>query len=289
MADWPEKLDDFIARHSEDYAQQRVDFLGVNLGGDEPVFKLYYRNDYTLTFSEGRQSSLIDLLRQRDMIRFLTLAEDTSGCQRYRYDIGMQNRTDENMEVLFDWLKEHVAAFSQREDEIRKLAAMRVYSEEEFRLAGMHFLGFIDQAGQVTALKCHYLCWMQKDLSSRRGHFEDDYYLSCLEQSGIPAFRRLCPLARDVLGSCGGHVYMAGTDYWVTGERKDKIYLVEPVFLYQGLAEAFGKENYPLLLRQLGELMAWDDAHRRFYCVGLALALDDRDRLTINFYYRETK
>ena len=288
MADWHEKLDGFVAQHSEDYAQKRVDYLGVNLGGEEPLFKIYYKNNYTSARSEGRQSSLIDLLRERDMINFLTLAEDTGDCQRYRYDIGLKNRTDENMEALFAWLKEHVAVFSQREDEIRKLAAMRVYSEEEFRLAAMHFLGFIDQAGQVTALKCHYLCWMQKDLSSLRGHFPDDYYLSCLEQSGIPVFQRLCPLVRDVLGRCGGHVFMAGTDYWLTGERKDKIYITDPVFLYQGLAEAFGQEQDPRLLRQLEELMRWDDAHPRFYCAGLAMALDDRDRLTINFYYRET-
>ena len=288
MADWQEKLDEFVARHSEDYVRRQVDFLGVNIGGDEPLFKIYYQNGYTHARSEGRQSPLLDLLRARDMIRFLTLGEDTSGRRRFRYDIGLQNRTDGNMEALLAWLREHVGVFSRREEEIRKLAAMQVYSEEELRLAAMHFLGFIDQDDQVTALKCHYLCWMQKDLSTRRGHFADDYYLSCMERSGIPAFRRLCPLVRDVIGRCGGHVYMAGTDYWLTGERKDKIYLVEPVFLYQGLAEAFEEETYPLLHRQIEELMRWDDAHRRFYCVGLALALDDWDQLTINFYYRET-
>ena len=33
MADWMEKLDEYVARYSEDYAQKRVDFLGVNPGG----------------------------------------------------------------------------------------------------------------------------------------------------------------------------------------------------------------------------------------------------------------
>ena len=80
---------------------------------------------------------------------------------------------------------------------------------------------------------------------------------------------------------------MVGTDYWLTGERKYKIYITGPIFLYQGLAEAFGTELDPPLLRQVEELMAWDDAHPRFYCPILALALDDRDRLTMNFYYRE--
>ncbi len=91
---------------------------------------------------------------------------------------------------------------------------MRIFDEQEFRLAGMHFLGFVSENDQVTALKCHY---------------------------------------------------------------------------YQGLAEAFGQGQDPRLLRQLEELMAWDDARPRFYCTIMALALDDRDRLTVNFYYRETK
>ncbi len=290
MADWPEKLDEFVARHSEDYAQQRVDYLGVNLGGDEPLFKLYYRNDYTCALSVGRQSSLLDLLRERDMIRFLTLAEDTGDCRRYRYDIGLKRRTDENMEALFSWLKEHVGVFSQREAEIRKLAAMPICDARAFPLAGMHFLGFVSEDDRVTALKCHYLCRRHKDVStpSRLGRYDSGYFLTYLEQSGIPALQRLSPLVRDVLGYCGGHVFMVGTDYWLTGEQKYKIYITDPIFLYQGLAEAFGKEQDPLLHGQLGELMRWDDAHPRFFCTILALALDDRDRLTMNFYYRET-
>ncbi len=180
-----------------------------------------------------------------DLINFLTLAEDTGGCRRYRYDIGLKNRTDENMEALFVWLREHVGVFSQREAEIRKLAAMRVYDEQEFRLAAMHFLGFVSQDDRVTALKCHYLCWGQKNTAARRGHFDDGYYLSCLEHSGIPPMERLGPLVRDVLGRCGGHIFMAGTDYWLTGERKYKVYFIDPIFLYQSLAEAFGREQGP--------------------------------------------
>ena len=289
MADWPEKLDDFIARHSEDYARKQMDYLSVNLGGDEPLVKLYYKDDYTRARSEGRPSSLLDLLRERDMIRFLTLAEDTGNCRRYRYDIGLKRRTDENMEALFTWLRDHFGVFSRRESEIRKLAAMPICDGQALPLAAMHFLGFVSENDRVTALKCHYLCRRHKDVSTppRLGRYDSGYFLTWLEQSGIPAIERLSPLVRDVLGCCGGDVCMVGTDYWLTGERKYKIYITGPIFLYQGLAEAFGTELDPRLLRQVEELMRWDDAHPRFYCPILALALDDRDRLTMNFYYRE--
>ena len=215
MADWSEKLDDFIARHSEDYAQKRVDYLGVNLGGEEPLVKLYYKDDYTRTLSEGRPSSLLGLLRERDMIRFLTLAEDTGGRRRYRYDISLKRRTNENMEALFVWLRDHFGIFSRRESEIRTLAAMPICDARAFPLAGMHFLGFVSEDDRVTALKYHYLCRRHKDVStpSRLGRYDSGYFLTWLAQSGIPAIERLCPLVRDVLGCCGGHVCMVGTHY----------------------------------------------------------------------------
>ena len=39
MADWQEKLDEYVAQHSEDYARRQVDFLGF-IGQDDQVTAL---------------------------------------------------------------------------------------------------------------------------------------------------------------------------------------------------------------------------------------------------------
>lgn len=138
------------------------------------------------------------------------------------------------MDALFAWLDRHFSVFSQREDEIRILSAMRQCDTETFRLAGQYFPGFISEADRVTALKCHYLC-------------------KCRRTSTPP-----------------GRAIMSSTRCF-------------SIRVWRRRSE---KSMTPLLLPQIGDLMAWDDARPRFYCAGLAL--DDRDRLSINFYFQET-
>lgn len=70
MADWTEKLYEYVTQHIENYAYQRVDYLGVDIAAGEtrePLFKLYYREGYARTLSEGQQPSLIGLLQERKL------------------------------------------------------------------------------------------------------------------------------------------------------------------------------------------------------------------------------
>ncbi len=278
-ADRMETLDEFVARHREDFVEGRVDMLGVNLaadGGHGPAFKIYYADKA----GGGRTHPMIEFLRQKDMVRSVSMVEDKDDPERLRYDVRLAHETRENMEDVFRWLQENTGIFPLCGDEIRNLAAMKVTDGQTEDLSALNFLGCMSVGDTVTVLKCHY----STGIGSCKYHITDEYYLDYLRDCGIPAFARLSQMTRAALGHCGGYLWGAGADYWLTGEKKYKIYVQLSFFLYQGLIEMFEKEA-PLMAEQIGRLMLWSVGHPEFMCMGFGLALDEQNRLSLNFYY----
>lgn len=285
-----ENLGRFLSRHEADFENERVDYLGVNVSSDRdgaPLFKIYY-NDRA---SRERSHVLIDFLRQKEMIRYLTMVEDRPDLQRLRFDVGLKNRTDQNMQEVFDWLNAHTEMYGLHGGEVRRLSSMKVTELPDYHLAGLYFLGFISVCDRITVLKFHFfnrIC-MDPDVLHKNLRFADDYYLAFLADCGIPEFKELSGLADSALRNCGGHLWMTGADYALSGEKKYKIYIKEPRVLYEGLRETFAGERGALIRDRIRDVEAWNGQNPRFYCEGFAICEDEKAVVSINFYFKARK
>ncbi len=281
-------LDRFICSNSSDFEEKRVDYLGVNIFPDEKkqsVFKIYYNDSASRTKSHP----LIDFLKRRGMIRFLTMVQDRTDPHRLRFDVGLKNRTNENMLEVFKWLSEHTWMFERNSSEIRKLSAMKATELENHDFAALYFLGFISYDEEIAVLKCHFfnrIC-EDPDVLHKNFIFSDEYYLSFLSNSSIGGFAELSDLLKKALRHCGGHLWMTGADYTVTSSEKYKIYVKNPDNPYTGLMAVFGEEKDRHLCEQIRNLMEWNDLHREYFCEGFAVCLDMEAAVSVNFYFRQ--
>lgn len=283
------KFDDFISRNKEDFEEKRVDYLGVNIASDTggaPVFKIYYNNKS----SRGRSHPLIDFLESRGMVRYVTMVQDKKDPRRFRVDIGLKNRTNENMQAVYEWLNKHTQMFRKYSEEIKKLSGMKVTDLENHDYAGLYFLGFIAADEEISMLKCHYFNRICKDPDVlHKVTFADEYYLDFLANAGIREFADLSAVLKKALALCGGHLWMTGADYSASDSRKYKIYIKNPDNLYEGLLETFAPGDYEALRRKILDVREWNQQHEEFYCEGFAVCRDEQAVVSINFYFRMKK
>ncbi|MCD7954391.1 MAG: hypothetical protein LUG93_01235 [Lachnospiraceae bacterium] len=263
-----------------------IDYLGIDISGGStlPVqFKLYYGNSY----SQKASHPLIDYLSSKNMIRYVTLVRDLQIPGRGRFDIGLKNRSDDHMESLFAWLSEKVPFYKKAEEEIRKLSQIRVTEREGFRHAGLYFLGMISQEDAIEVLKCHYFLRMceHPDVLHKNISYMDSVYLEELARSGSKEFALLSECAARLLSVCGGHLWMAGTDYAEGKASKYKIYIKNPMEIYEGLAQVLGRAEYaPELSDFLMEVEKWQSDNPAFSCEGFAVCLTSDGEWSVNFY-----
>ena len=270
------------------FALKQVDYLGINISSgsnSKLIFKIYYNNK----FSRNRYHPLIEFLQERDMVRYVTMVHDKKNYHRSRYDVGLKNRTNENMEAVFEWLSNNTKMFSQYYPEIEMLSHMKVTEKDGYEYSGLYFLGFISEGDEISLLKTHYfnrLC-DDPDVLHKNIQYADEYYLSFLNGSEIESFKNLTKITKDLLKYCGGHLWMTGADFDLECHRKYKIYVKNPEMIYEGLLHVLNGKQYIYLQRQLKSLMDWNRAHHEFYCEGFAVCEDEIGEVSINFYFRD--
>ena len=282
-----EKLyDRFKQRVGEDLNDGKVDYLGINISQDQmrdTEFKMYY----TDAFSRTETHPLVDFLTSENMVRYLTMVNDKNDNRRLRFDIGIKNRTNENMERMFDWLDKNVEMFRSSKNEIKKLSSMRMTDQEGFKYASLYFIGFIAVDSRIDVLKFHFYNRICDDSDNLYDNykFDDTYYLEYLRASGIKVFSDLVNIMNLTLRHCGGHLWMTGVDYKKEGSRKYKIYIKHPQKLYDGLLAVFADDKYRVLKDRIEGVKEWNEKHPCFKYEGFAICLDNENKLSINFYY----
>lgn len=282
-----DRFNEFILQNQREFDNNYVDYLGINISAScdrELVFKIYY-NDKTSHF---QSHPLIDFLEGKGMIRYLTMVQDKKGDSKIRFDIGIKNRTNQNMMEVFEWLGSNTQIFVRNSTEIKKLSSMKVTNLENYDYAGLYFLGFISVDDKISVLKCHYFNRVceNPDVLYKNISFADDYYLEFLSKSGIRKFAELTDLAKKTLKLCGGHLWMSGSDYSLTSSSKYKIYIKNSINIYEGLLKSFSEEKYKYLKEQIYAVKNWNEQHREFFCEGFAICIDEQETISINFYFR---
>ena len=277
----------FIQKQKRILNKNEIDYFGINITNDfqdSSEFKIYY----TDTSSRDETHPLIEMLEGYNMIRYLTKVKENQKKQAdLRFDIGIKNRTNSNMEKVFSWLEENVVFFQDHRSEIIELAKMKMTNKDNFDYSSLYFIGFLSSHSEIKVLKFHFynrICENPDDLYDNC-FFDDTYYLNYLKESGYGSFTAIAQLVVMVLRVCGGHLWMTGIDCDKTGIRKYKIYIKQPENLYDGLEEAFMNEKYRGLKNWIKTLRVWNEHYPYFFCEGFAICIDNESELSINFYY----
>lgn len=259
-----------------------VDYLGLNLSersGCKPVFKVYYSNK----FSSGMEHPLIQFLLERGMLRYFASVSDTLHPSCFRMDIALKARTDDNINALFEQLGSMGRIFPSCENEIRKIARMKITALPSYSMAALYHLGFVQNEHDVELLKFHFFTrWCEDpDIPGKNSEYRDDFYLDHLKNSGIPQYKQLAERMERALKLAGGHLWMAGMDIGRQDYRKYKLYLKNPNPIYEELSGLF-HEN---MGKQLKDAASWQLCHPELSCEGAAFCLDSKEHFTINLYY----
>ena len=136
------------------YSKENIDYFGINITSHsmDNIFKIYLKG----IKDRNIDHILVKYLNENNMVRYLTEIDDSQENMVTRIDIGIKNRTDENMEKLFQWLRVKYPIFQQYEKEIIKLAEMKITPLPEHNYSSMYFVGSTSFLSGKEILKFHY-------------------------------------------------------------------------------------------------------------------------------------
>lgn len=267
-----------------------VDYLGINLDIDHEKndLKLYYKMSYSMSF----QHEIVDEFIRRGMIRMVSKVHDTVNTGCYRYDLGLDGRTNENMLDFLNDFSARCPAILDNREEIERMAGMPVSEDPDYRLAALYFFGFIEKEEEIRIAKFHYITrhLLEKDCIYRNIRYDDGYFLKYLEELQIPLLNQTAGVVRGILKNCGGHLWMTGADYALDGRKKYKIYIKECgdklVEAMEALLPKLIGHDIDRWESRLRELSKWYGLHPELRCEGVAVCSSRPGRITLNFYNR---
>ncbi len=269
------------------YQKEMVDFFGVNISEakENNIFKLYLKG----IFSESIDYPFIDFLKEKDMVRYVTEVRDNQINEIARIDIGIKNRTDKNMEDLFEWLRWNYLAFKRNENEIVNFSKMKITPLKNYKYASMYFIGATSFQNEDEILKFHYYTGYISNPDNLLSdlQFKDKYYLDYIKQIGIDELNRLIDMVAILLSKGCGNLWVIGTDYTIEGAKKYKIYLRninESVYGY--LNSVLTQYTFSKLTEKVTEIMVWNKKHVEYIIKGIAICMDINQTLSVNFYYQ---
>lgn len=282
----------FVYKENIGSKKEDIEYLGINLSSDksDPEFKVYYKDKY----SRKALHPIVEELEQRGMIRTLTQIIDTKNGNCRRYDIGLGNRTNDKMEMLFEKFDQLAPFCTEYKDEIKTMSQMKICENLEYAFAALYFWGFIEINDEIEAMKMHYLTRICEDPDKigKRIAFDDAYYLKYLEDTEIPQFKELLSTIKPAVTGNDDILWMIGTDYFKHGNHKYKIYFKTPADTYMNkvkrvLQEAEGERKKLAVL--LETLEKWLVYRTELSMDGVAVCLDKKGCWSLNFYFKWTE
>jgi hypothetical protein len=269
-------------------AAENVDYIGLNI--DESLqekydFKVYYKNQVSIQI----ESKIVNKLRNLDMVRFVTFVQDgIEGEKRQRYDIGLKNRNNKKMLELIKEFESETCLMKENRDEIIRMSSMKINENTNFKLASLYFLGYIQKDEVIEVLKLHYLnreC-EEPDIIHKNVIYADSYYLDYVRQVDIPEMKELADIVEVLLRKGGGHLWMMGTDYAISGDKKYKIYIKGfQEVLFEEMNDYFsGDVKWGSLRNKIGLIKKWFLDHEEYFWEGIAFCIENGN-LSLNFYF----
>ncbi len=279
-----EQFERFFENRNIDLDTGVVDYLGINISdsSENIEFKAYYE------FEKNTDNcDLVYFLNENDLIKYFSIVLSDKDLSLKRYDIGLKNRSNLNMEKLFDFLSFNVPFFNIFSEEIRFLAKMKISNNCNNIYSSLYFLGFEDVDNKVDLLKLHFLTRKceETSVSHKSYKFDDIYYLNYLKNTKNTVMLNLIPFAEEALHICGGNLWMIGFDCNKTNEYKCKIYIKKPSYCYDALIEVCEKMFKNEIIERIELVKEWNRINHKYEIEGIALCLDSNNVFSINFYY----
>lgn len=275
--DFEEALQDCLAL----YDKESIDFLGFSFmeKKEAPIkFKVYQNR----TPEKQKQHFLMKFLTNRKMLRHYEEVEDSSNKEQIRLDIALKNRTDENMQGLYDCLTARVPFLTKERTLTEQLAKMPMTSKPCHHYASNYHIGLVEKNQQVETVKFYYLtrwCGDQPDTPKNDGYM-DETYISYLLNMQNTYFDVIAAKVQRFLQAYKGNLWMIGLDIG-ENQRKYKIYVKNTENFYKGLSDILSKE----MAAKLKNVESWSSKNPDWKPAGFALAYDSNYVESCNLYF----
>ncbi len=263
-----------------------IDYLGMNIfekSDCDIEFKIYYDDGQSREeYEQKYKDPMIDFLYEKDMVRFLEIVHDKDNNECTRFNIGLQNLSNENVLSLFNWLEDNIKFFHKYKDEIMKLSTLQCSLNDDFKYASFYFIGVVKEEKEIKVLKCY---WFTR---TREPHeiLNTENHLNFIDKCnpGDGAFKNLISLTKDAIKNCEGRILMAGIDYNEKRSEKHKLYIADPENIYAGLLKTFSDNEK--LKKEIELIKEWHNIHQEFNAEGFAVGSDINGNLVLNIYFK---
>lgn len=267
-----------------------VEYIGINFCEKKliPVFKCYY----TTAKSLPDIHPILEDFFVKGMIRALNLIKDTVHTGKIRYEIGLSNRNNENMNWLYRWISSFFPLTEQQISKLSIMANLRCCGFEEYQYAALYFLGFIANNSSIAdskkleAVKLHYLLRMCKDPDriGREYYIEEESVFSVLES--VSEFKPICSIVKPLLHDTGSELWMAAMDFFTDEPAKYKLYvkIKKPDFC-SFLSSLLNQHNVKGLAQKIIFYSQWLIMHPELELYGAALCCSESGEWSVNVYH----
>lgn len=266
-----------------------VEYMGINFseGKSIPVFKCYYKTEKSIPDCHPILHEFFD----KNMVRALNRIKDTVNIGKIRYEVGLSNRTNENMNWLYTWIASSFPLTEQQISKLHIMANLSCCNFEEYRYAALYFLGFIinphiNCAKNVEAVKLHYLLRKCKnpDKIGKEYYIEEEPVFDCL--TSISEFKPICSIIQPLLYSTGSELWMAAMDFFTVKPEKYKIYLkIKKSDFCLVMIDLLNQHDLNDLAQKVCLYYQWLIAHPELELYGAALCLSVYGDWSVNFYH----
>lgn len=267
---------------------ENLEYFGINISSDPEtdfVYKIYYEAAPSVKiYSKENKNSIVEYLYNLNTVKYLQVVYDNFHCDFSKFDIGLKNRTNENMHNMFLFFEQNIPLFKKYKNEIINLSKMKLFDDDNLTFSSLHFIGFVYENNENTLFKAYWSNY----ISANEELYNKDYYIKYLREiSNIPQFVKLSGIADNMLEYCGGRLYMEGIDYTQEGSVSHKIYIKDPDLkndVYAGLITSIPDGN-TILKERIKRISIWNKLHPEIKCAGFAVGTDNFDNLNLKLYY----
>lgn len=273
----------FYSEHTDLSTFENIDFFGVNFSEEEIIFKLYYTSTKVCP-------ELFEPLNQKKMIGNLNVVKDTMNSNKLRYDIGLINRTNGNMQFLYQWIDVLYPEIKQYREEIEKFYELKCSTDEQYKLAAMYFLGVItetENCSVVEAIKFHYILRMCSNTNKIGENYDIDNQkvLSTICKIGILEIEKIGYFLEKCLKNTKAELWIAAVDYYKHKSNKYKIYLKNfDDNIYDSLYNQLLSIGQEIVAFNVRFFKQWLHNHKEFSVYGLAICYSENNGWSLNFY-----
>lgn len=284
-----EKYEEHKGALNVPFSSEYIDYIGLNTSSivdTEFKFKAYYSPLSSVDLTHD----LIENLRSKSMIRLQTCIRDSLNPDDLRFDLGLKNRTNDNVLELLSILNDRADYFENSRYLIEKLAAMKITDDEKYALASLYFVGIIENNKKITALKFHFLNRFCEDTNriGRNFRYDDDYYIDYLRQCNIAGFCKVIDFITYMIDKNERHLWMTGIDIDNIGNVKFKQYFkCKDAEVFTDLLKwCLEHREWNGQVDQIRAIKRWYDLQNELELDGIAVCNDDKKGYTLNLYFK---